>query len=67
MTRAGSLLGQTVTVIPGGTSDPVTGVVSAVKTTSAGAQIVVNNTAYTLDQIALVSASSGNTVIPAGN
>ncbi len=67
MSRAGSLLGQTVTVMPGGTSDPVTGVVSSVQTTSAGAKIVVNNTAYTLDQVALVSGPVGNTVIPAGN
>ena len=67
LSRAGSLLGQTVTVRPGGSSDPVTGVVSSVQTTSAGAKIVVNNTAYTLDQISQISVPSSNSVVPTGN
>lgn len=67
MARAGALLGQTVTVQPDSSSAPITGVVTSVQTTSAGAKIVVNNTAYTLDQISQISVSSSNSVVPTGN
>jgi flagellar basal-body rod modification protein FlgD len=67
LARAGALLGQTVTVQADSGSAPVTGVVTSVQTTSAGAKIVVNNTAYTLDQITQISVPAGNSVVPTGN
>jgi flagellar basal-body rod modification protein FlgD len=67
LARAGALLGQTVTVQADSGSAPVTGVVTSVQTTSAGAKIVVNNTAYTLDQISQISVPAGNSVVPTGS
>lgn len=67
LARAGALLGQTVTVQPDSSSDPITGVVTSVQTTSAGAKIVVNNAAYTLDQISQISVPSSNSVVSTGN
>ncbi len=67
LARAGSLLGQTVSVQSDSSSAPVTGVVTSVQTTSAGAKIVVNNTAYTLDQISQISVPISNSVVPTGN
>jgi flagellar hook assembly protein FlgD len=67
LARAGALLGQTVTVQADSGSAPVTGVVTSVQTTSAGAKIVVNNTAYTLNQISQISVPAGNSVVPTGN
>jgi flagellar basal-body rod modification protein FlgD len=63
LARAGAMLGQTVTVDPGDGAVPVTGVVTSVQTTSAGAKLVVNNTAYTLDQVTQVSVPSGSTAV----
>lgn len=67
LARAGALLGQTVTVNPGNGADPVTGVVTSVQTTSAGAKLVINNTAYTLDQVSQVSVPADPSVVPAGS
>lgn len=64
LARAGAMLGQTVTVDPGDGAVPVTGVVTSVQTTSAGAKLVVNNKAYTLDQITQVSVPVSSSAVP---